>query len=180
MRRTFSRTGVIILLIAVVGPALIFFSPYLTSSTQWIRHRELPYWTCGKITLPFRWVEGDGAVTLKKPNPTLTAFFSAVPLMDTTLSIHTLGTQPIAEDKQTEMRQRLLGTSDPRGILDTRTTPFTSVGLVCSGPGNPKSASMIFVICFSPDYRSSFIFLGDKNLIQEAGDIAKQVIRPPR
>ena len=69
--------------------------------------------------------------------------------------------------------------AETRDTPDELTYPFTSAGLLCSPTNNRprKPSETLMFFCFSPDFRYSLQFMGRKESIREASEIAKQVIR---
>jgi hypothetical protein len=147
----------------------IYFYPFLSSSISWMRKSQFRYENRTPVSLPFRWVSGEGGgLVLVKPAAAITSS----PLLDTRFTVHDSGPDFKPSDQG---RARLL--HEFRGTPNELTDPFTSAGLICSRVDPRSSSDFLIVSCLSTDFRYSLLFMGMKEYIPEASEIARQVVR---
>jgi len=168
-----TRRGIYVLLTLCCAGA-IYFYPFLSSSVSWMRESKFRYENRTAVSLPFRWVSGEGpGLVLEKPEVAIVP----PPLVNTTLMVSDDGSSPKPSGEARSRALRIFGITDERGVLDDRTNSFTSVGFICGQVGTSKASDMLAFYCFSSDFRYTFNFIGRKEYIPEASEIAKQVIR---
>jgi hypothetical protein len=170
------KRAALYLLVLLCCTSTIYFYPFLSSSLTWMRNSHFRYESRTEVKLPFRWISGEGGgLVLRKP----TAAISLVTysgLFDTTLRVHDHGPQSGLTEEQRLRLLRSFSIPESESSLKSPTYPFTSAGLLCSGVREGPS-NILFIVCFSSDFRYFFNYLGRKEDIREASEIAKQIIR---
>jgi hypothetical protein len=171
MRTPFTPRRTLYLLIAICCTSAICFYPFLSSSISWMRNSHFRYENLVSVSLPFRWVSGEGAgLALMKPAASMMSFTP-----DTTFAVHDFGPNLKPTDEQRTRLCHDLGICVSQGNMNDPTYPFTSAGLICSRVTKPSV--ILWVRCLSCDFRYSFDFMGNKEYIAEAAEIAKQIVR---
>jgi hypothetical protein len=173
MRSALTRKRGLLLLAGICCGAIIYFYPFLSSSATWMRHSQLRYENRTEIRLPFRWIHRE------PPYPSFVrpeAAITSSELLDTVLNVRDNGPNYTLNDQARQRLFRNLGVADMTGVPDDRTYPFRKTGLIC-GQVSPLLPDMLLFFCFTPDFRYSLVFDGRKEYIQEASEIAKQIIR---
>lgn len=174
MRTALTRRRGLYVLLTLCCAGAIYFYPFLSSSISWMREPKFRYENRTAVSLPFRWVSGEGGgLVLEKPEVAILP----APLLNTTLVVSDHGSSFKLSGEARSRTLRIMGLTDERGVLDDGTYPFTSVGFSCGQVGTSKSSDMLAFYCFSTDFRYSFNFIGRKEYIPEASEIAKQIIR---
>ena len=174
MRSAFTVRRSLYLLLALCCIGTIYFFPFLSSSISWIRSSQFRYESRTAVTLPFRWVLGDGGgLALVKPASAITTFG-----MDTRFNVNDRGPDFKPDDQGRARLLHGLGIIVSQGTPDEPTYPFTSKGLICSRvSANVRPSDMLLILCFSSDLRYSFQYMGKEEYITEASAISRQIIR---
>jgi len=174
MRSAFTVRRSLYLLLALCCIGTIYFFPFLSSSISWIRSSQFRYENRTPVTLPFRWVLGEGGgLALVKPASAITSF-----RMDTRFNVDDRGPDFKPDDAGRARMLHGLGIIVSQGTPDEPTYPFTSTGLICSRVGaSVRPSDMLLILCFSSDFRYSFQYTGKREHIAEASAISKQIIR---
>jgi hypothetical protein len=161
------------LLVALCCAGTIYFYPFLSSSMKWMRSSQFRYEGRTPVRLPFRWISGEGGgLVLEKPTATITSYG----FQDTSLTVSDHGPDFKPSDQARARALHGLAIVDMRGTPNEPTYPFTSAGLLCSREGKQPS-DMLLIVCFSSNFRYFLQFMGRKEYIQEASEIAAQVVR---
>jgi hypothetical protein len=174
MRTAFTKKRGLYLLIALCCAGTIYFYPFLSSSITWMRNSHFRYENRTEVKLPFRWISDEGSgLALRKPASTLTPYYG---LLDSSLNVHDHGPdfKPSSEGRARVLHG--LGIIDSRGTPNEPTYPLTSIGLLCPHD-NARNPDWFVIVCVSSDFRYSFTYIGRKEDIRDASEIARQVIR---
>jgi hypothetical protein len=149
---------------------VIYFCPFLYSSEVWAANRQFLYEGRTPVKLPFRWISGEGGgLELRKPK-------ASIALFDSSLNISDNGVHKISEDQRSSYLGQM-GIHDAAGEHDARVEPFASAGFICGRAGVSASSGVEYFLCFSADLRYSIQYLGSRQDVQEASEIARQVVR---
>jgi hypothetical protein len=90
-----------------------------------MRESKFRYENRTAVSLPFRWVSGEGGgLVLEKPEVAIVPSL----LLNTTLTVSDDGSSLKPSGEARFRALRIFGITDERGVLDDRTLPFTSVG----------------------------------------------------
>jgi hypothetical protein len=166
---TYLLTGVCVLL------GIMYLYPFFSSSITWTFNRECTYENRSKIVIPFGWITGEGAgFVLKKPQAKLS--YRALSMFPNELEVSDNGSSLKENNRKREEWFHIYGITSTTDLVDARTYPFTSIGLICGGVGELEPSDILIFSCISPDYRYSFRFSGRLKEIRDASEIAKQIV----
>jgi hypothetical protein len=194
MRMALTKKRGLYLLVVICCAVTIYFYPFMSSSITWMRHSHFRYENRTEVKLPYRWVAGEGGgLVLEKPPTTITSFtsymfrsvvfrsgmISSDVFQNTRLSVSDSGPNFKPDDQGRVRVFHAFRLAETRDTPDELTYPFTSACLLCSpiNKRTTKPSDMLFIICYSSDFRYSLEFMGREKDIREASEIAKQVVR---
>ena len=174
MRTTNARTPYFYLLLAMVCLSAIYFYPFWSSSISWMRNTQFQYENRTPVKLPFRWISAEGAgLALLKPAASINSF-----AQDARFFLTDNGPDFNPNDQARSRLLRDLGIVTSQGAPNEPTYPLTSAGLLCSRiPLKAEKSYIVWVHCFSSNFRYSLSYMGPKPYIAEASQIAKQIVR---